>query len=46
MTDLTRAADLYRRAAQLGHPLAALRYGLALAEGSACARIRSRRTPG
>ena len=33
MTDLTRAADLYRRAAQHGHPLAALRYGLALADG-------------
>jgi uncharacterized protein len=33
MADLTRAADLYRRAAQLGHPLAAMRYGLALAEG-------------
>ena len=33
MTDLTRAAELYRRAAQHGHPLAALRYGLALADG-------------
>lgn len=31
--DPARAADLYRRAAQLGHPLAALRYGLALSEG-------------
>lgn len=31
--DPVRAADLYRRAAQLGHPLAALRYGLALNEG-------------
>jgi hypothetical protein len=33
MADPVRAADLYRRAAQLGHPLAALRYGLALNEG-------------
>lgn len=32
--DFTRAADLYRRAAQAGHPLAALRYGLALADGT------------
>jgi uncharacterized protein len=32
--DPVRAADLYRRAAQLGHPLAALRYGLALSEGN------------
>jgi TPR repeat protein len=32
--DPVRAADLYRRAAELGHPLAALRYGLALTEGS------------
>ena len=32
-TDPARAADLYRRAAERGHPLAALRYGLALAEG-------------
>lgn len=31
--DPIRAADLYRRAAQLGHPIAALRYGLALNEG-------------
>lgn len=31
--DPTRAADLYRRAAEKGHPLAALRYGLALADG-------------
>lgn len=31
--DPARAADLYRRAAELGHPLAALRYGLALADG-------------
>jgi TPR repeat protein len=33
MADPVRAADLYRRAAQLGHPFAALRYGLALSEG-------------
>jgi TPR repeat protein len=33
MVDLPRATDLYRRAAQLGHPLAALRYGLALSDG-------------
>jgi TPR repeat protein len=33
IADYTRAADLYRRAAQAGHPLAALRYGLALADG-------------
>jgi len=33
MSDPLRAADLYRRAAQLGHPLAALRYGLALSDG-------------
>ncbi len=32
--DPVRAADLYRRAAEKGHPLAALRYGLALAEGT------------
>jgi TPR repeat protein len=31
--DPVRAADLYRRAAELGHPLAAMRYGLALADG-------------
>lgn len=30
--DPVRAADLYRRAAEKGHPLAALRYGLALSE--------------
>ena len=34
MADPVRAADLYRRAARLGHPLAALRYGLALSEGN------------
>jgi TPR repeat protein len=33
IADFTRAAELYRRAAQHGHPLAALRYGLALADG-------------
>jgi TPR repeat protein len=32
--DPVRAADLYRRAAELGHPLAALRYGLALSDGA------------
>ena len=32
--DPTRAADLFRRAAEKGHPLAALRYGLALSEGA------------
>jgi uncharacterized protein len=32
--DPVRAADLYRRAAQQGHTLAALRYGMALAEGN------------
>jgi TPR repeat protein len=32
--DAVRAADLYRRAAEKGHPLAALRYGLALMEGA------------
>jgi len=32
--DPTRAADLFRRAADKGHPLAALRYGMALDEGS------------
>jgi TPR repeat protein len=31
--DAVRATDLYRRAAEKGHPLAALRYGLALNEG-------------
>lgn len=33
LADPVRAADLYRRAAQLGHPIAALRYGLALNDG-------------
>jgi hypothetical protein len=32
--DPIRAADLYRRAAEKGHALAALRYGLALADGN------------
>lgn len=32
--DPVRAADLYRRAAERGHPLAALRYGLALMDGN------------
>lgn len=32
--DPVRAADLYRRAAEKGHMLAALRYGLALADGA------------
>jgi TPR repeat protein len=32
--DAVRAADLYRRAAEKGHALAGLRYGLALSEGS------------
>ncbi|HTR87849.1 MAG TPA: tetratricopeptide repeat protein [Reyranella sp.] len=36
--DPTRAADLYRRAAEKGHPLAALRYGLALTEGTGIKR--------
>jgi TPR repeat protein len=34
VADPVRAADLYRRAAELGHPLAALRYGLALSDGA------------
>ena len=32
--DFTRAADLYRQAAEKGHPLAGLRYGLALNDGA------------
>jgi TPR repeat protein len=32
--DPVRAADLYRRAAEKGHALAGLRYGLALSEGA------------
>lgn len=34
LADPVRSADLYRRAAQLGHPIAALRYGLALNDGT------------
>jgi hypothetical protein len=34
LADPVRAADLYKRAAQQGHTLAALRYGLALLEGN------------
>lgn len=33
MADSVRAADLYRRAAEKGHALAALRYGLAMVDG-------------
>jgi TPR repeat protein len=33
VADPVRAADLYRRAAEKGHALAGLRYGLALSEG-------------
>jgi TPR repeat protein len=33
MADSVRAADLYHRAAEKGHALAALRYGLALVDG-------------
>ncbi len=36
--DPVRAADLYRRAAEKGHPLAALRYGLALYDGNGVKR--------
>jgi uncharacterized protein len=36
--DSIRATDLYRRAAEKGHPLAALRYGMALADGSGVKR--------
>ncbi len=36
--DPVRAANLYRQAAEKGHPLAALRYGLALAEGAGIKR--------
>ncbi len=38
IADPVRAADLYRRAAEKGHGLAGLRYGLALAEGSGVKR--------
>ncbi len=36
--DSIRATDLYRQAAEKGHPLAALRYGMALADGSGVKR--------
>jgi TPR repeat protein len=36
--DPLRAADLYRRAAEKGHALASLRYGLALSEGNGIKR--------
>jgi TPR repeat protein len=36
--DPVRAADLYRRAAEKGHVLAGLRYGLALSEGNGVKR--------
>src|SRR5258708_3626508 len=38
VADPVRAADLYRRAAEKGHVLAGLRYGLALSEGSGAKR--------
>ena len=38
IADPVRAADLYRRAAEKGHALAGLRYGLALAEGNGVKR--------
>lgn len=34
LTDPVRAADLFRRAAEKGHPYAALRYGIALQDGN------------
>lgn len=34
LTDPVRAADLFRRAAEKGHPYAALRYAIALQDGS------------
>lgn len=36
--DPVRAANLFRQAAEKGHPLAALRYGMALAEGNGVKR--------
>jgi TPR repeat protein len=36
--DLVRSAALYRQAAEKGHPLAALRYGMVLADGTAVKR--------
>lgn len=38
LADPARAADLYRRAAEKGYPLAALRYGLALSDGDGVKR--------
>jgi TPR repeat protein len=38
MPDPVRAADLFRRAAEKGHVLAGLRYGLALSEGNGVKR--------
>ena len=38
VADPLRAADLYRRAAEKGHALASLRYGLALSEGNGIKR--------
>jgi len=38
VADPVRAADLYRRAAEKGHALAGLRYGLALSEGAGIKR--------
>jgi TPR repeat protein len=38
VSDPVRAADLFRRAAERGHPLAALRYALALNEGNGVKR--------
>ena len=38
VADPVRAADLYRRAAEKGHALAGLRYGLALSEGNGVKR--------
>ena len=38
VADPVRAADLYRRAAEKGHALAGLRYGLALSEGNGIKR--------
>jgi TPR repeat protein len=34
VADPVRAAELYRRAGELGHPLAAMRYGMALVDGN------------
>jgi TPR repeat protein len=40
LADPVRAADLYRRSAEMGHPLAALRYGLALLDGQGVRKDR------